>query len=779
MVLHKNIPDIQHFNHPALKLEETMKRFLCVIITVLISANSLFAAGRQFTADDYRKGYNFRNEVQNLVYNDRIQFNWLKDSPAFWYTSETKDEKEFILFNLDTNTKTKLFDTNKLAQALESCIDKKFDAKKLPIFVFSFLEDKNTILFKYENNNWIYKLDNDELKKEENAPEMPNRRGWRSRYYGNRLDSRNESPDGKWKVYADEHNVWLENIETSEQNQLTTDGTEESFYDNQFFWAPDSANAIGFIKTPAEMRKVHYIESSPEDQLQPKHFTIDYNKPGDKLTIEKPVLINVTDKSCKHIDDSLFPNPYFISDYHWSKDGNYFYFFYNQRGHQVGRVIAIDTNTGQAKAVINEETDSFFDYNHKKYLKYLDDTNEIIWASERDGWNHLYLYDAVSGKVKNQITKGDWLWRSVEKLDIENRNMMITISGYYHDQDPYFIHYAKINFDGSGLTLLTTGNGTHRLTFSPDDKFYIDTYSRIDSPPVYELRNSNDGSLICEIERADAGELIAAGWPVTEPFVTKDRNDKYDIWGIIHRPRNFDPNKKYPVIEDIYAGPHGNHVPKSWRGYDYWHQALCELGFIVVQIDGLGTSNRCKEFHHFAWKNLADAGFPDRIKWMKAAAEKYPYMDIERVGIYGTSAGGQSALGALLFHPEFYDVAVASCGCHDNRMDKIWWNELWMGYPIDDHYKEQSNVTNAHKLEGRLLLIVGELDRNVDPASTMQVVNALIKANKDFDMLYLPGMDHSAGGKFGERKRRDFFIKYLLDDIPVDWNTVPDDIKLP
>ena len=756
-----------------------MKRSLCILIALLITTSAAYPAGKQLTAQDYRKGYNFRNELQNLVYNDKIQFHWLNDSSAFWYTSEDKDEKEFLVYNIETNSKSELFNREKLAEVLQKNTDKEIDHLKLTIDIFKYLEDENVIMFKFQDNNWKYNLNDNTLKKEQDNPDRRNRRGWRGRYYGNRLESKNTSPDNKWKIYIDENNAWLENTETSEQNQLTTDANDERLYDNKFYWSPDSQTVIGFANYPAEIRKVHYIESSPKDQLQPKHFTIDYNKPGDKLTIEKPVLFKVSDQSCLQIDDELFSNPYFLSDYHWSKDGRYFYFFFNQRGHQVGRVICIDTTTGNAKAVINEETDSFFDYNHKKYLKYLDDTNEIIWASERDGWNHLYLYDAVTGEVKNQITSGNWLWRSVEKLDIENRCMLITASSFYKNQDPYFIHYFRINFDGSELTPLTSGNGTHDLNFSPDRNYYIDTYSRIDMPPVYELRKSSNGSLICEIERADADEMIAAGWPVTEPFVAKSRNDKFDIWGIIHRPRNLDPTQKYPVIEDIYAGPHGNHVPKKWNGYDYWHQALCELGFIVVQIDGMGTSNRCREFHHFAWKNLADAGFPDRIKWIKAAAEKYPYIDTDRVGIYGTSAGGQSAMGALLFHPEFYDVAVASCGCHDNRMDKIWWNELWMGYPIDDHYAQQSNVTNADKLKGRLMLIVGELDKNVDPASTLQVVDALINANKDFEMLYVPGMGHSTGGKFGERKRRDFFIKHLLNDIPVDWNSVPKDMILP
>ena len=756
-----------------------MKQFLCALIAITFLTSSLFATGKQLTAEDYRKGYNFRNEVQNLVYNDKISFNWLKDKNEFWYISETKDEKRYILFDIATGKKNDLFDHAKLAKALAEETGKEINAKKLATSNSRYQQEENTFLFRFDDSEWEYSLTDFTLEKKEISQDD---RGNRQRRWGNRENWRGNfgtSPDKKWKAYIEDKNIWLENIETSEKIQLTDDATDERLYSEMLFWSPDSKKIIGFAKYPAEMRKVHYIESSPKDQLQPKHFTIDYDKPGDKLTIEKPVLIKIADKSCTLIDDTLFENPFSLGDYNWDNDSKYFYFFYNQRGHQTVRIVSIDADTAEAKATINEETDSFFDYSYKRYLNYLNDTKEIIWASERDGWNHLYLYDAVTGKVKNQITKGNWLWRSVEKVDTENRNLIITISGYYPKQDPYYIHYATVNFDGSGLKLLTEGDGTHRVNFSPDGQYYIDTYSRVNMPPVYELRKIADGSLVCEIERADASEMIAAGWPVTEPFVAKSRDDKYNIYGIIHRPRNLDPNKKYPIIEDIYAGPHGSHVPKAWRGYDYWHQAIAELGFILVQIDGMGTSNRCREFHHFAWKNLADAGFPDRIKWIKAAAEKYPYMDTERVGIYGTSAGGQNALGALLFHPEFYDVAVSSCGCHDNRMDKIWWNEQWMGYPIGDHYKEQSNVTNAYKLKGKLLLFVGELDQNVDPASTLQVVDALIKANKDFEMLMVPGMGHSAGGKYGERKRRDFFIKHLLGDIPVDWNSVPEDQMLP
>ena len=279
----------------------------------------------------------------------------------------------------------------------------------------------------------------------------------------------------------------------------------------------------------------------------------------------------------------------------------------------------------------------------------------------------------------------------------------------------------------------------------------------MDLANVSELRDA-DGKLICELERAQP----PADWQPPERFTAKGRDGATDIYGVIFRPTNFDPARKYPVIEQIYAGPHDSFVPVAFRE---WHgpQSMAELGFIVVQIDGMGTSNRSKKFHDVCWKNLGDSGFSDRIPWLVAAAAQHPEMDLTRVGIFGGSAGGQSALRALQAHGDFYKVAVADCGCHDNRMDKIWWNEQWMGWPVGPHYAEQSNVTNAAKTEGKLLLFVGELDHNVDPASTMQVVNALEKADKDFDLIVMTGTGHgSAENPYGIRRRRDFFVRHLL-----------------
>jgi dipeptidyl aminopeptidase/acylaminoacyl peptidase len=517
---------------------------------------------------------------------------------------------------------------------------------------------------------------------------------------------------------------------------------------------------------------VHYIQSSPEDQLQPKHSMRLYAKPGDVLDIDQPVVFDVAAKTQHTIDRALFPNPYDVTRLVWRKDSSAVTFEYNERGHQLYRVIEIDAATGAPRVVLEETPETFFNYSGKKYRYDLDDGESVIWMSERDGWNHLYLIDGTTGQVRTQITKGDWAVKNVQKVDAEKRQIWFSATGMNAGQDPYFVHFYRIDFDGTGLHAFTTANATHAVTFTPDMEQFVDVYSRVDMAPVSELRRASDNSLIATLGTGDLAGLKKDGWAAPEAFVAKGRDGKTDIWGVIYRPTNFDQRKKYPVIENIYAGPQSSFVPKSFGAYNQM-RAQAELGFIVVQIDGMGTSDRSKAFHDVAWRNLGDAGFPDRILWHQAVAAKYPYYDITRVGLYGTSAGGQNSLGGLLFHPEFYDAAVSAVGCHDNRMDKIWWNEQWMGWPLGTHYEDSSNVVHAHKLQGKLLLVVGEMDTNVDPASTLQVANALIKANKDFDLLFIPGAGHGSGGAYGERKRFDFFVRHLLGVQPPDWNAKP------
>ncbi|MGV3720940.1 MAG: prolyl oligopeptidase family serine peptidase, partial [Actinomycetota bacterium] len=574
-----------------------------------------------------------------------------------------------------------------------------------------------------------------------------------------------ESPDGKWTAFRKEHNLWVREAATGKETALTTDGTAERFLDGPLRWSPDSRRLVAFRTVPAQEHKVHIVESSPRDQLQPKLLTLDYLKPGDRVRVSKPCLFDPARGAELPVADTLFPNPWSITDLRWQPDSKRFTFLYNQRGHQALRIVAVDAETGAAQPIVDEQSKTFIDYAGKHFTRHLDETRELIWMSERDGWDHLYLYDAQTGRVKNQITRGEWVVRGVDRVDPEKRQIWFRAGGIYPEQDPYYVHFCRINFDGSGLVRLTAGDGNHTIDYSPDGLHLIDSYSRVDLPAVTELRRVADGSLVTELERGDASALTAAGWRAPERFVARGRDGATDIYGVIFRPTNLDPAKKYPVIEDIYAGPQSSFVPKSFQLVSS-QQALAELGFIVVKIDGMGTSNRSKAFHDVCWKNLGDAGFPDRILWMQAAARKYPYLDLERVGVFGGSAGGQNALRALLAHPQFYKAAVSGCGCHDNRMDKIWWNELWMGWPVGPHYDEQSNVTQAHKLQGKLLLIVGELDTNVDPASTMQVVDRLVKADKDFDLLVVPGAGHGMGGAYGNRRMQDFFVRHLLGGEP-------------
>jgi dipeptidyl aminopeptidase/acylaminoacyl peptidase len=418
---------------------------------------------------------------------------------------------------------------------------------------------------------------------------------------------------------------------------------------------------------------------------------------------------------------------------------------------------------------VDEQTVTFI-YEQRIFTYYLPETNEILWTSEKDGWRHIYLVNSLTGVIKKQVTKGEWVVKDIDSVDAKKREIWFRANGMNEGEDPYYTHYYRIGFDGKNLLSLTPEPGNHFVSFSPDKKYYTDTYSQINIPPVAELKRTSDGKKILELERADISAYLATGIKLPEPFHTKGRDGVTDIWGVVFRPSNFDETKRYPVIENIYAGPQDAFVPKSFVTYGEM-QSKAELGFIVVQIDGMGTANRSKAFHDVCWKNLADAGFADRIIWIKALAAKYPYVDDTRVGLYGTSAGGQNSLGGLLFHPEFYKAAVSSCGCHDNRVDKQWWNEQWMGYPVGKHYEEQSNVTNAGKLQGELLLIVGEADTNVPPESTYRVADALIKAGKNFEFLAIPGMGHSDGGAYGRVKKRDFFVKSLLGVDPPQRNT--------
>ncbi len=762
------------------------------------------------TADELRAAPPQRfGLVPGRIYKDRISPHWLPGNSRFWYRNDLRHDmgrtgKEFILVDAEKATRQAAFDHQKLAASLTKAAGKEYAADRLPFDEIQFVDDGKAVQFKVDDKHWKCDLESYECsattpvaqepaqeRRPNNPPRPGNQRGDRRPGAGGRGGDTARSPDGKWTAFLKESNVYIR-AEDGTETQLSTDGKPEYAY-GMLQWSGDSKSVVAFRIEPGENKEVYRIESSPRGGGRAKLQTQAYALPGDKFTAYELNLFDLAEKKQTKppVDRIDFGRP----SLRWNADGHTFTYQKTDRGHQRFRLIEVDAHNGNARNIIDEQTETFIWTAHSENLgismvTWLERSEEIIYVSERDGWRHMYLVDANppqppldphpqvgtrrvpqegSVEIKNQITKGQWVVRGVERIDEENRQIWFRASGMNAGQDPYFIHYYRINFDGSGLVALTAGDGTHSIQYSPDRKYIIDTYSRVDTPPAHELRRVEDGKLIYELERADISELAERGWQAPEVFSAKGRDDNTDIWGIICRLKNFDPAKRYPVIEQIYAGPQGSYVPKSFSASRRF-SSLTDLGFIVVQIDGMGTANRSKAFHDICWKNLKDAGLPDRVLWHKAVAAKYPQYDIERVGVYGGSAGGQNSTGAVLFHGDFYKAAVSGCGCHDNRMDKASWNEQWMGYPVGPQYAESSNIDNAHRLQGKLLLIVGELDNNVPPESTFRLADALIKANKDFELVVVPGAGHGMGGTHGDRKLRNFFIKHVHGVEPPDRN---------
>lgn len=807
------------------------RAFAAVLMPLAALSFHAAPARAQGTAADYGRAAGLDGKYEGLAVGLMDPPQWIAGTDRFFYRRTVQGGYDFQLVDAVTKEKRPAFDHARLAATLAVSLDTAVSAVTLPFSRFTFVDGEQAIEFVHGAFTWQcrladYSCRNTGLAQSGRggrgrgrgpapgttpavgvrerpdvspwaadnasaADATPDEGPWPSAWAGEELAEAQQapslrespeatrSPDGKSEAYIWNYNVYVRPVGATAGRELSYDGSEGNYYSFQSLaWSPDSRRLVAYRVEPGYHREVHYVVSTPPDRLQPRDSVRFYQKPGDRLDVRRPVLFDVDAGRQLEVDDALFPNAYSITGAVWWQDGRGFTFEYNQRGHQVYRVIEVDATTGKARAIVDERSATFIDYRRmsgnitdsgRQFRYDLDDGKRMIWASERDGWCHLYLIDDATGAVMRQITKGPWLVRNVESVDTAARQIYFSAGGMDPAEDPYFLHYYRIGFDGTGLVSFTPAKANHIVSWSDDHRYYVDVYSRVDLPPVGELRRTSDQSVVMPLERGDITALVKAGWKPPEVFVAKARDGTTDIFGLIFRPTNFDARRKYPVIENIYAGPQGSFVPKSFQVLNGMRN-LAELGFIVVQIDGMGTANRSKAFHDVAWHDLADAGFPDRMRWHRAVAARYPWYDISRVGIYGTSAGGQNAMAALLFHPEFYKVAYSASGCHDNRMDKIWWNELWMGWPLGPQYIASSNMENAYRLRGKLMLVFGELDTNVDPSSTVQVVNALIKAHKTFDLLEIPNSDHTSGGAYGSMKRDDFFVHNLLGVEPPDRN---------
>ena len=587
-----------------------------------MSCISLWAQG---TVEDYNRAYALREKynAKHVLYAGVVP-HWVDQTSAFWYVRQTEKGKEYVKVDAASKKRTALFDQQKMAAALTEKAGREINAYNLPLQNCRLNISLDTLCFQLDGKFWAYSIKNNRLLDEGAIPPRGKERHWME------VDDEKEgrpvtSPDGKWTAFIKNDNVYVREVATGKEKQLSQDGTLSNYYSSYIQWSPDSKSVVSCRIRPVEKRYVYYVESSPADQAQPKLHKQEYAKPGDELRFKVPCIFEVESGRRLIPSTELFSHQYELSGLMWNADSKAITFEYNERGHKVYRVLEMSVVDGSVRTLIEEKEEKYVNY-PRIYRNYLSDGKRIIWSSERDNYNHLYLYDRATGKPLNQITKGEWYVRGVQQVDEANEVIYFSANGMKKGEDPYLIHYYKINFDGSNLVELTPEEGMHQCWYSSDYKYLVDVYSKVDQAPIAVLRDAKNGKIRMQLDKADISALLANGWKAPEVFSAKGRDGKTDMWGVIYRPSNFDPSKKYPVIEYIYSGPGDQYVPKTFSSYNWWMTSLAELGFIVVQVDGMTTSFRSKEFEEVCYKNLKDAGLPDHIAWIKAAAQKYPYM---------------------------------------------------------------------------------------------------------------------------------------------------------
>ena len=597
------------------------------------------------------------------------------------------------------------------------------------------------------------------------------------------------SPNGKYVAYIKDWNLWVRDLATEEEIQLTFDGEENFGYatDNAGWrqserpvlsWSPDSRKIATFRQDQRDVSDMYLVSTNVG---APKLKAWKYPLPEDpKVAQLHRVIIDLEAK--KVLPLNVNPDPHRSSlcddiycdgkwtDVIWSENSERLAFLSTSRDHKDTKLRIANAKTGSVREVYQEITPTQFESGaNKANWQYLPKTNEFIWFTEREGWGHLYLYDLNSGEMKNRITQGEWAVWDVLYVDKENRRIYFTAGGKEEGRDPYFAHFYGVNFDGSGLKLLTPENGHHQIDLSPDGKYFVDNYSQPDVPTVSLLRNM-EGKIILELEKADISRLKATGWKPPTPITVKSRDDTYDLYGLMFTPTDLDSSQKYPVVNYIYPGPQAGSVRgRAFLSARRDHQALAELGFVVVAIDGTCNPLRSKAFHDACYGNMADNTLPDQIYGLQQLAARYPFMDLDKVGVWGHSGGGFAAAAALFRYPDFYKVGISESGNHDNRNYEDDWGERYIGLlqPNESgtsNYSQQANQEFAPNLKGKLLLAHGGMDDNVPPYNTYLVVEALIEANKDFDLIILPNQRHGFRGQSGlymMRRRWDYFVKHL------------------
>lgn len=737
----------------------------------------------QVTTQDYERAEKFlwqdaRDKVLGAVNNQ----SWTSGGRLI-YQSQTKSGREYVLANPKTGEKTTAFDHQRLAESLSELVGSEVKPDELSLRSVNITENGQTLSF------WMwgkrYETDLDSYKTR-HVPSKAN--------YNEIL-----SPDGKKAAYIKGHNLWVRNTETGEHTQLTTDGEKHYGYATNnagwirsdrpvLLWGPNSEKIATFQHDSRDVKEM-YLYNSKVGHSDLERWK--YPMPGDSTVFKiERVIVHLGDKP-KVVRLDMEPDFHrsTISDHiagwdgrfldnEWSDDGSKLYFISSSRNHQKAQLRAADSQTGKVRDILQEETDTYFESGYsKESWTVLEESNEVIWFSERDNWGHLYLYDLATGELKKQITKGNWRVLDLQHIDQEERTIYFTGSNR-EKGNPYYHYLYKINMDGTGLVNLTPENRNHRIEWSQSKAYFTDIYSTPDTPPISVVRN-RDGEVAMKLEQADISRLKEEGWVPPKPFKVKARDGKTDLYGLMYKPTNFDSSKSYPVLNYLYPGPQSGSVgSRSFRVSRSDKQAVAELGFIVVEVDAMGTPGRSKSFHDAYYGNMGDNGLPDQIATIKQLAERHSWIDTSRVGIWGHSGGGYASTRAILAYPDFYNVAVSGAGNHDNRNYEADWGEKWQGllkekdnvpnksldgFAQGDNYDKQANQLLAENLEGDLLIAHGLMDGNVPPTNTLLVAEALIKANKDFDMLMIPNVGHGFGYAryYFMNRRWDYFVEHL------------------
>ena len=749
---------------------------------------------RALTAADYARAERFMSSnTAPLVLRAGVRPTWLSGD-RFWYRNALADEGgEFVLVDPKKKSRGPAFDHAGVAAALSKALDKSFDAAHLPFARFEFSADGKGITFGAEGKRWTCDLKGRSLKPLEGGDEAPPERRRVAGFRPGGALPEALSPDGKWTVFIRNDNLWVRDVATGEERELTTDGAKDYGYatDNAGWtrsgrpvvaWSPDSTKIATFRQDQRRVGEMYLVETKVG---HPALQAWKYPLPGDEVVsmIER-VVIHVDgsrvvrlemapDQHRSTFSDDIKARGGVLGDIEWSPDGKRLVFVSTSRDHKRAIVREADPDTGRVRDVFEETAATYFESGSDPgNWRFLAASNEIIWYSERDNWAHFYLYDLETGRLKNRITSGEWPVLRLLRVDEKTRRITFLAGGREEGRDPYFRHLYSVGLDGGGIRLLTPEDADHDVALSPSGLFFIDNYSRVDVPQVSVLRDAG-GRLVLTLEKADISGLLAAGWKPPVPITVKARDGRTDLYGLMFRPTDFDPAKKYPIINNIYPGPQTGSVrSRSFLPAHGDAQALAELGFVVVQIDGTGTPGRSKAFHDASYGDMGDNTLPDQVAGMKELARRHPWIDIDRAGIYGHSGGGYATCAAMFRFPDFFKVGVSQAGNHDNRGYEDDWGEKWQGLLVagaegTSNYDDQANQTHAVNLEGKLLLAHGTMDGNVPPYLTLLVVDELIKANKDFDLILFPNRSHGFGNEpYMVRRRWDYFVRHLLGAEP-------------